>query len=646
MIYGGMMMKEKTISNFISCLCYSAILGLAAASMPAMAQIPVSAFELDENTADDATAGPDWENPPAVNGFVSDVPSEVPIGTLTNKTFTQGSKDTKDVSEWVWKVSSTVTPKTDIQHAYSAYVKQGDDLLYFGLDRLSTVDNTGPSGGTTSFGFWAFQDAVQDLADGSFDGEHKQGDLFIAGDMSGNTIDSLRVYIWDGGDGTAGELVEITAQGNIHAHCGDAALINGGTEYDTDACGEINTTSFSPDWIVGDIEAGRFIEVGLNYTEMVGPLPCFNTFMATTRTSDSETASTKNYVLGSFPVCSIDVAKTCETVELVDPFAVGGPTWKTEFTATVENDGGAAFSSTAVVTVTDAGADQVFGPNPGNGGINDDIVVTRTVGDLTTPDDGSDGFDSGEFLDVLANGLTITGSYINTDNGGMNKVKASIVDGPLSVSSGIQIQQCEPLSLKSALYIEKDCDNLMLTTEDLSGLSLNQVGITVDYDIRACNTGEFALDTDLSDPTAGISATGIILSNGEQCGGTKGACPAGSSCIGFGGGVPPDEVFGVCVDDSDPDGQLGPDGSLVCTRATGTYLVTGLTGGATTATPYDAIFSNTATIYASEADNPLLDEGENGGNDDDISISATAGCPLCDEDDDHIADYLDPDSGP
>lgn len=617
----------KTKGKFINYLCCSAILGVAAtiAAPQAIADIPVDLFEMDGNTV--KNTNPDWEDPgnDTVFGFVTDT---------TDRTFKKGSKDTQDVSQWNWDFFNTVTPKDDIQHAYAAYLKDGDDYLYFGLDRLGGSS----SGGTTSFGFWAFQDKVSledpdRITSDEFLGEHKQGDIFIAGDMAGNRIDELRVYIWAGGDGTAGHLEEITDQANIIPDCTDS---QNGNQFETDACGEINEVPIDLDWD-GTIEEGRFLEVVLNYTELVGPLPCFNTFMATTRTSDSEKASTKNFASGGFPVCSIDVTKTCSTVALVDPFgnADNGymPIYRTEFLATVINDGAAKFSSTATVTVTDA-AGTVF--DDGN-----DITVSRTVSDLSgsgahAGDVGSDGFDPGEYLDVPDTGLTITGSYLTTSNGGQNKVKAKIVDGLLEVSSDVYIEDCNSLSLTPALYIEKDCDDVTLTTKDLQGGDLGQVGITVGYDIRACNTGEYALDVDLYDPTVGLNTTDIILANGVACD-TNADCPATSSCVGADSPDP-----GVCVynasDVNGPD-PLDPTNDTksvaVCSRTNGDYLLTGLTGGASSATPFDAIFSNTAKVSASTADNPLLSTN--------IMETDTADCPLCDSDEDHVPDYTDPD---
>lgn len=608
--------------SFHHSICAALFLGVSSCigSVSVFAQnIPVATFEMDGNVVVDSTI--DWESPPDTNngalaysGIVTDT---------QDRTFKKGSKDTQDVSQWNWDFFNTVTPKDDIQHAYAtAFATAEGNILYFGLDRLAGSSG----GGTTSFGFWAFGDNVTlvDPTGGTsdeFNGNHKDGDILVTGEIGGNTIIGIRVFVWEG-DGLSGSLVEVTPGGA--ADCSLATISAGA--YQTAACGEVNSSPITPSWIGSPIEAGRFVEIAVNYEAATGrDLPCFSSFMATTRTSTSERASIKNFTSGSFPLCHIAVSKVCNVAELVSAGdATTDPVYRIEFTATVLNDGAASFASSENITVTDA-AGTVFGDS-------NDVTVTRTVSDLTGPTymgvtgDGSDGFQHNEKLDVLASGMTITGSYTSNINGGMDSVKASITNGTQTINSETYTTSCTPLALNPALYIDKECDPVKLVNASGGGL-----GVQVPYDIHACNTGDLPLNVAITDPTATVSVS-ETLSNGLPCGPVSGAtCPAGSTCVGSTA-----STDGVCVSGDDETGPDGAGGSLtVCDRITGNYVVTSVSSDTA---PYSETLSNTAKVTASEANNPAIDVTTG---DDSIMSSDSATCPLCDADGDHYPDYTD-----
>lgn len=575
---------------------------LSAAPVFAQGGIPVDLFELDGNTLNDSSvSGYDWNSvgpaDPSVNAL------DGPGGLI----FTKGSKDTRDVSRWVAVDRTNVTPKDDIESVYgAAYVStfgatNGDTILYFGLQRYDKPQ------GTDASGFWLLQGDVEyDPATGEFIGEHKEGDTLLVVNTQGQSIVGIVIYQWQGGDGDAGSLVEVT-NGGIVPDCSNASI--SGDHYQTPICGR-------------NSEDELFLEIGVNLLDLFDKVPCINNTVWTTRASNSETASTKNLHLEDFQLCKVSVSKVCDVVEINNPLV---PDYRVEYTATVTNDGPGAFSATDQIVVTDDAGDGF-----GNG---NDIVTTRTIGELTAPGDGSDGFQAHESLTVVLAGESFTGSYISTNNPPSNQVKAEIRDSAdnFIVEADKFAIDCTDLDLTKNLFIEKACSNVVLTTLDVTGTPLNHVGIHVEYDMRTCNTSSFPLfEVEIKDPTAGVDET-VDLGPGVLCyvdPSTGDSCPAGSSCVGWDSGTvstdPSDDTFGVCVyDDSE---TLGPDGeggdATVCARYVGRYLLKALPGDAVCSPADETSLSNTAQATAYADDNPLLDT--------DIIDSATDNCNVCD----------------
>ncbi|MCV5927546.1 hypothetical protein OFO11_37180, partial [Escherichia coli] len=60
-----------------------------------------------------------------------------------------------------------------------------------------------------------------------------------------------------------------------------------------------------------------FYEGGVNLTQLLGGIDgtasCFSSFMAETRSSASFTAALKDFVLGQFQLCGMELVKTCPT---------------------------------------------------------------------------------------------------------------------------------------------------------------------------------------------------------------------------------------------------------------------------------------------------------------------------------------------
>ena len=89
------------------------------------------------------------------------------------------TKDVYDVPNWTTAVGAISPEKDDILHAYAAtYVSDGEQFLYFGQDRAPKPN------GSTSMGFWFFQDQVGPDGAGGFTGEHQIGDVLVTSDMT------------------------------------------------------------------------------------------------------------------------------------------------------------------------------------------------------------------------------------------------------------------------------------------------------------------------------------------------------------------------------------------------------------------------------------------------------------------------------
>ena len=262
-------------------------------------------FELDGNQQNDGATGEDWVNfgDPEVDGANASI-------------FTGGgSKDINDITAWR-NTNGSVPDKDDLQNA-NAFTDDstGDLILYFGADRIAT-------NGDAQIGFWFLQDEVAPDGNGAFTGEHKEGDILILSDFTkGGDIGTIQVCTWAGADGTAGHL---DCQPESVVPVGDGVFCTGDPDEDI-ACATINHDEVGSVWPYdpksgpNDVYArGAFFEGGVNATALLGETPCFASFLVETRSSQSETATLKDFVSGELDVCqpSIDLCKQC-SVSLV-----------------------------------------------------------------------------------------------------------------------------------------------------------------------------------------------------------------------------------------------------------------------------------------------------------------------------------------
>jgi len=322
----------------------------------------------------------DWANiatPPnhaEATSYIS--PSTSPaeaINSNSDSIFTAGgSKDTLGISSgaWKWK-NGKPQAKDDIEHAFAAaYTLPGvvngssaacgganepgcDTAVYFGMTRY---DNSGDA----TAGFWFFQDGGVGLAGGTlnankdpicsvgsgcpFSGHHSNGDLLIVSDFSqGGPISSIVIYTWAcSGTGAAcdssGSLVASSASGGecnpIAGSSSLCSIANGGSGLSV-PFGFLNKSGQST------LANGELLEGGVDLNVIFpGGLPCFSTFMAETRSSNSPTATLSDLTPPvSFPLCGASITKTCTGAGFVNDPTTGATSVKYSFSGTVKNTG-------------------------------------------------------------------------------------------------------------------------------------------------------------------------------------------------------------------------------------------------------------------------------------------------------------------
>ena len=229
-----------------------------------------------------------------------------------------GSKTPNLIKDWDWKTSPPPPDKDNITHAYAAnYMVGGEQVIYFGADLFA--DN-----GDAELAFWFFQNDVSKTATG-FDGEHKDGDAYIAVKFSnGGTQANITVYEWwsacdkqDIPSGNSPLVAGDCAADNIRVVIAQTSAVCGNVPPDL-ACAITNTDSETSPWPYtpksgpkDEFPPTTFFEGGINIYQVFGGNKCFSSFMATTGASTSFTSTAKDFVLGDFNVCSVDVSKIC-----------------------------------------------------------------------------------------------------------------------------------------------------------------------------------------------------------------------------------------------------------------------------------------------------------------------------------------------
>ena len=333
----------------------------------------------DANTFDDTGAGApyDWEtickatNLTTNRTMIKITPEPAGVEessceddwTLPDRTtFATGSKDIGDIAaggfvgagEWACATDNNVLEKDEITNAYAALMKKPSDShnqLYFGLERPS-------NNGTSFMGFWFLQSDADCLGPGPGDqgsnpwtgGLHVAGDLLMLSDFSGGgRISTLRVLQWNPSNVLAEAACTVPGAMLPDPVVGPLCQLASGsdcsvTPADDDVCGVVNNSDVTTPWwneprrppcnqdgvqddpaVLGPnpctipLESNQLFEGGVDLTAVLGAgLPCFSTFIAETRSSDTETADLKDFVRGEFEVCAANITITPDDVNEVN----------------------------------------------------------------------------------------------------------------------------------------------------------------------------------------------------------------------------------------------------------------------------------------------------------------------------------------
>lgn len=310
--------KHKTYS-MLAALCLGATLLWAGG-------LGLDLFELDGNAVDDSGGGADWATlyaSGALNGTITGLEryTFVPEPNRSASIFTGGgSKDNNNINEWAWKDGSGGLPdKDNLLNASAAAVRlatgpsTGERVIYLHADRYA-------NDGDAEMGFWIFQNEIKlgtnKVGGGTgFDGLHKDGDVFVRATFTnGGAVVTITVFEWKAGEPDNMKIL----LAETAAKCGVGT--------NEEACGITNTTNQSSPWPYQSKSLDNqpnvypffsFFEVAVNISQLFQRAgepepPCFSSFMAETRSSHGFDSTSKDFVLGSFPLCSVEISKGCQ----------------------------------------------------------------------------------------------------------------------------------------------------------------------------------------------------------------------------------------------------------------------------------------------------------------------------------------------
>lgn len=599
---------------------------------------PPGLFELDGNIPDDipgvpagnpGTAGDDW-------GGLVDSAIKANLVTFTGinadpapaSIFTQGgSKDVNDISAWK-HTSGSVPDKDDITNAYAAAYTNPDDvcvdatdldlngelddvvpcttagstikhfkddlIVYFGLDRFA-------NNGDANAGFWFFQDDVSPNADGTFNGVHvaktatTPGDVFVVVKypQDSNTDPIIKVYEWDPNDADGDGNADPSEKGgkfspldllisSEHAQCDGS----GGRL----ACAITNLEQqASPPWDYtpksgSGLPFESFFEGGINVSRLLGSTPCFASFLAETRSSESQTAQLKDFVLDAFPVCGAEVSKLCGSVDI----NTAGTEATVNFHGTASNTGGQSvfielLDTPAGSTFTAVCFDDDNNPNGacGDGG---DVAVPATLNATAsfTLGAGKTVVYEGHYTESNITGLSFSDTVTLNFYADSSKAALLGTDSASVTCSG---------DVEPKLKIVKACDTSIGTDGVRLVVDGTKVVVEVGNIITVTNTG--------TEPLIGVTVSDTQVPTLVKTSGPAFTCVAGS---------------GQCT-----GGSLAVGDVAVFTQ---TYKPATVTGGSD---PGSVSFSNTATATGTGAlsTNAALT---------DLGSVGTAECELCPDD--------------
>ncbi len=566
---------SKTILTIMLAIGLTLLIAASVQAVVPRGVVHEGLFELDGNAQDNSTPTADlpddWESlipfttvPTAHEKAKVFVPDSEPADTTY---FTGGgSKDVNDINQWAWTQNDQAPDKDEITNAYAAaYDKNGNLILYFGLDRFA-------NNGDAQVGFWFFKNPVTTVGvtGGTFSGVHDDDDLLVLAHFTqGGSVVELQVFRWAGGS-----LTQLPTPGAIECAPGSesanvCSVVNNATN--VPATAPWPYTPKSNIGVPGIFPIGTFFEATLNISALLPDVGCFSSFLSETRSSQSLTAQLKDFALGQFDLCRVAVDKTGDTLskagdEVTYNFTITNTgavtlylnsvtdTLLNDLTATA-NAGGCgtlasgascSFSANRIVLPTD--------PDPLNNTVTVDYrgTIDLTGQAITASDNHSvDLVHPGMTIDKSGDTLSKAGDTVNytfviNNTGDVQLNRISVTDTllgditndfPATLAAGqsatitktrvVLASDTDPLpNTVTATYQVEGLTNRLTTTDDhsvdlvhpnmtidKSGDTLSKAGDEVNYTFVINNTGDVQLnrinvtDTLLGDITNDFPAT-------------------------------------------------------------------------------------------------------------------------------------------
>jgi hypothetical protein len=515
------------------------LLFAAAGVAPALAvQVDTpTKFELDANARDSNalnTLPDDWDGVFNLYGAtggtaVAGAGETFVVDSLNGEAGFSGlsNKDIDEVNTWVYDNAKVTPDKDNITNAYAkAYTIDNHLVLYFGADRLS-------NSGDAALGFWFFRNSVglgpKSGKSGPFTGTHAVGDVLVQVDFyNGGSQSRIEIFKW------------VASGGDVSEHLmrvGVPVTSNGATVCNAlhTACATSNMGSTPSPWAYSPKSGPNnafpntsFFEGGIDITALIGDV-CFSSFMAETRSSHSETAELKDFALGDFDLCSIDVEKTCATQDGKPAiFNPANETFQTKHNVRIENTGfgplyGVQIQDNAIVA---GSKDCAISTITGGTGTPD------TTGGILIPNGSSWTTVANQLDPGAANAMTVSLICITPDNPFVNQVSVRSKTTPTSTLADVTDQDTESpaeadvcqLTLGVGLSLTKHCQGDPASPQfeegDLSVLLDSSDGykpkVCVDITLQSTTSDQRQVITSFTDSDLGNLIAKVPLIGGER----------------------------------------------------------------------------------------------------------------------------------
>jgi hypothetical protein len=220
-----------------------------------------------------------------------------------------------------------------------------------------------------------------------------------------------------------------------------------------------------------------FMEGGINLTQLLGTTPCFSSFLIESRSSTSESAQLKDFVLGAINTCKIGVRKTCTPT-----LASGGGSIDNLFKVEVRNEG---YSTITSVSLSDD-----HYPSGDH---------TWTYNSPITPNDW----------------VEVASYTVNSTSQGMtNEVTAIGHAGSFETAPATANVTCANVPVNPGLLVTKECDKTQLVVDNrgTSDTSDDRLWVKLFYEGTVCNTGDVQLTSVAATDTHNGETSALTLS--------------------------------------------------------------------------------------------------------------------------------------